>query len=153
MRRVPTIWRVVFPLLVLAPVVAVLGCASGGSQIYADEAYGAGTPQLAVSAFLTAAKQSDYGTMANLFGTEDGPAEVKWGRADVEQRMYVLAALLNHRSYELRLLNVAGEPNTIRVIADMVGTQNGNVSVPFVTISNGGRWFVSQVMTRALDSG
>jgi hypothetical protein len=153
MRTVPTFRRAALPLLVLASAVAGPGCASSGSQIYADEAYGAPTPEQAVSSFLTAAKQSDYRAMANLFGTEDGPAENRWGRADVEQRMYVLAAVLDHQSFELRLLNVAGEENTIRVIADMVGTQNGNVSVPFVTTSNGGRWFVSQVMTRALDAG
>lgn len=153
MRRVPTLWRVVNPLLVLALAVGVPGCASGGGQVYADDAYGAGTPELAVSSFLTAANQSDYRTMANLFGTEEGPAEKKWGRADIEQRMYVLAALLSHRSFQLRILNVAGEPNTVRVIADMVGTQNGSVSVPFVTVSNSGRWFVSQVVTSALSSG
>ena len=128
----------------------VLGCASGGTQLYEDSAYGADSPEAAVTRFLEAANQSEYRVMANLFGTGSGPAERKWGRAEVEQRMFILAALLRHRSHELRRLNLTEGPDRIRVFADLVGTSRGDVTVPFITVAFKNRWLIEQIVTETL---
>ena len=134
-------------ILVATPLAA---CASGGNQVFDDSAYGAMTPEMAVTGFLDAARTDEYRQMANLFGTADGPAERSMGRAEVEQRMFVLASILEHSGYELRRLNLTEEPGRARVFADMQGTRSGNVTVPFLTARNEGRWFVEQIETRPL---
>jgi hypothetical protein len=35
----------------------------------------------------------------------------------------------------------------MRILADLVGTRNGSVTVPIVAASNRGRWFVEQIVT------
>ena len=130
--------------------IALAGCASGGGLSEGLEAYGALSPQSAVSQFLDAANRSDYRLMARLFGSVDGPAERDLGQVEVDQRMFVLASLLLHTSYSLREMDVAMEGDRRRVIADMVGTRNGAVSLPIATASHRGRWFVEQIFTASL---
>ncbi len=128
----------------------VLACASGGRQLYEDSAYGADSPEVAVTRFLDAVNESDYRVMANLFGTESGPAERKWGRAEVEQRMLVLAALLQHSSHELRRLKLTEGPGRVRVIADLVGTSRGDIAVPFITVAFKDRWLIEQIVMETI---
>lgn len=134
-------------------VLALAGCASGGTLSQSAEAYGALSPQSAVGQFLDAANRQDYRLMARLFGSSGGPAERDLGQAEVEQRMFVLSSLLQHASYSLREMDVAMEGGGRRVIADMVGTRSGDVSVPFATASNQGRWFVERIFTDPLTGG
>lgn len=134
-------------------VLTLAACASGGGLSEGREAYGALSAQSAVAQFLDAANRSDYRLMARLFGSSDGPAEGELGRVEVEQRMFVLASLLRHASYSLREMDVAMEGGGRRVIADMVGTRNGDVSVPFGTAVNQGRWYVEQIFTDPLTGG
>ncbi|MDX1393760.1 MAG: hypothetical protein R3195_05195 [Gemmatimonadota bacterium] len=136
-----------------AVLLASTACASsggGGAATTIDNAYGAMSSESAVGQFLDAAKRSDYQLMARLFGTRAGPAERTHGRVETEQRMYILASLLQHQSYSLRRMPVAEEEGQQRVAADMVGTRNGDVSVPFVVSNNNGRWFVEQIRTESL---
>ncbi len=131
---------------------ALAGCASGrrvGAAGFGD-LYGAGSAESAVGRFLDAANARDYPGMARLFGTVEGPAEQRWGRPETEQRMFVLAGLLAHRAHAVRPLAVAEVGGGSRWIADMAGTRNGDVSVPFILVSNQGRWFVEQIVTQAL---
>ncbi|MCG8469705.1 MAG: hypothetical protein MJB57_16120 [Gemmatimonadetes bacterium] len=132
--------------------VGLAGCASGsgGSPPTIEEAYGALSAESAVGQFLDAAKRADYQLMSRLFGTTDGPAEEDLGRIEVEQRMFVLASLLRHDSYGLRPMGITEAEGKTRVIADMVGTRNGSVSVPFIAASSRGRWFVERILTDAL---
>lgn len=129
----------------LSLAVPMLACATGGGQVYEDSAYGAMTPEMAVEMFLQAANSNEYREMANLFGTNSGPAEREHGRAEVEQRMFVLASILQHASVELRRLNLTEEPDQVRVFADMTGTRAGAVTVPIITAAHQGRWFVEQI--------
>lgn len=122
------------------------GCASG-APASDGLPYGEETPELAVQGFLEAAKRDDYRGMARLFGTVNGPAERRFGRTDVEQRMFVLAAFLKHERFGVRRSGLTEGPNRMRLLADMVGTRNGNVTVPFVVASYRDRWFVEQVIT------
>lgn len=136
--------------------IAAAACASGsggGASPTIEDAYGALSAESAVGQFLDAAKRNDYALMARLFGTTDGPAIERMGRVEVEQRMFVLASILRHQSYSLRPMGVSEAEGKRRVIAEMVGTRNGNATVPFVAASNQGRWFVEQIMTDDLSSG
>lgn len=123
------------------------GCASGGSLTAEDEAYGASTAELAVRGFLDAAQMRRYTDMAHLFGTQDGPAEKKFGVDEVEQRMVVLSALLQHASYtlsepELRVLG----PEHQWFVAAMTGTRKGDAEVIIVAAqTKQERWFVEQL--------
>ncbi|MFQ5679132.1 MAG: hypothetical protein ACE5HP_06705 [Gemmatimonadota bacterium] len=137
----------------LAGLVAILGlgCASGGTgSAEAVALYGEESPEAVVETFLNAAKRDDYRTMVRLFGTTSGPAERRLGRTDVEQRMFVLAAFLEHQSFSVRRSGLTEGPGRLRLLADMVGTRNGNASVPIVVAEYRGRWFVEQVVTDPL---
>lgn len=138
--------------LVMAGAAALGACASGtgGAPPTVEAAYGALSPESAVSQFLDAVRRNDYALMGRLFGTVDGPAEEDMGRVQVEQRMFVLASLLRHSSFEIRPTQMAEAENKTRLIVDMVGTRNGDVSVPFVASTDGGRWFVERILTDAL---
>lgn len=142
--------------LVLCIGVLVAGaCASSGSLSQDPSLYGSATPEQAVGAFLGAADAQDYQAMGRQFGTPEGPAEREMGLAEVEQRMVVLARLLQHDEYQLRRENApGGEPDRTRLVAEMTGTRNGSVSVPVITATTDrGRWFVEQLELRELTSG
>ncbi len=147
------IFRAAWLAAALAIVVSLggAGCASGGSGAASQEGVpGGGTAEEAVQAFLEAANVDDYRAMTRLFGSVDGPALQRMDQAELEQRMFVLAALLEHESYVLRRSGLTEGPNEIRFLVDMVGTRNGEVTVPVVAATHGGRWYVQQVVTGPL---
>lgn len=130
----------------------LLGCASArrGGVPGAEPRYGAASAEAAVARFLDAAGERDYRAMARLFGTAEGAAERRWGRAETEQRMFVLAGLLSHRGYRLRPFAAGEENGAARWIAELTGTLNGDISLPFTLVSYRGRWFVERIRTEAL---
>lgn len=136
----------------LAVGAALAGCASaGGGGTGAEEGpLGAATPEDAVQSFLNAANRDDYQGMSRLFGGTRGPAIQRLGRSEVEQRMFVLAALLGHRNYALRRSGLTEGPSEIRFLVDMTGTRSGNVTVPVIAGEHRGRWYVQQVVTGPL---
>lgn len=130
-----------------------VACASSGAPREPEEpAYGAATSEAAVRAFLDGARAKDYRAMAAHFGTTMGPAEKRFGVAEVEQRMIFLAALLRHDSYQLRVANLAQlGPERVRYVAVLVGTRRGTVELPVVTVpASDGRWYVEQLEVDAL---
>lgn len=147
MRRVHRVHHV--PGGPLALVLLLSACASGGAPP-AGAVYGSATAQQAVQDFLEAAKRDDYRTMGQLFGTENGPAEKKLGRTEVEQRMFVLAAFLEHRAFAVRRSGLTEGPNRIRFLADLAGTRNGDVTVPIIAVAHRDRWYVERVVTDPL---
>lgn len=135
---------------------AVAGCAVGragttdaGGGPDGSE-YGAESAESAVARFLEGVRGGDYPAMARVFGTAGGPAERRWGRGETEQRMFILAGLLAHRSHRLRPLPVAESVGTARWVAELEGTRGGDVSVPFVVAVSEGRWFVERILTDVL---
>ena len=139
-------------MIIAAAGFALAGCASrgGAGAEYGTNLYGAESAEAAIGRFLDAAKQRDYAAMARLFGTDDGPAELRWGRIETEQRMFVLAGLLAPSGYRLRPNPVAGAGGASRWMVDLTGTRNGAVSVPFFIVSDGSRWFVERIGTEGL---
>ena len=119
-----------------------------------DEAlYGAASAETAVRACVEAAAEEDYRRMGRLFGTAEGPAERRMSRSELDQRMFILAALLDHQEAAVRRSPLTEGPDQVRFMVDLVGTRNGNVTVPFIAISSRGRWYVERVITEPLTRG
>lgn len=152
-RRLPSIAA---PSLAAGAILLALsGCGGGGggSLQAGPEAYGAPDPEQAVHGFLGALRANDYPAMARHFGTESGPAEGKWGVEEVEQRMLVLAGILEHRDADLqRSRRSETDENRRRFVLSMTGTRYGSVTLPVVAVrASGGRWFVERIETSSLN--
>ena len=133
---------------VVCGLVVWASCASSGSVLSAPRSqYGSMTPEQTVHAFLDAAQSKDYERMGQQFGTHKGPAELTLGVKDVEQRMVVLAAFLEHSGYDVKAAHQALlEPYEHRLLVTMTGTSRGTVTLPFITVSTeDGRWFVEKI--------
>lgn len=149
--------------LVALTTVALAACgssrgagSSGSAEVSAPVGgYGAESAESAIHRFLDAAQAENYEGMWTVFGTADGPAIERFGVQETESRMIVLARLLKHDGYELRLANLAGlGPRRSRYEVRMTGTRKGSVMVPFVTAQDGrGRWYVEQLQADRLSGG
>lgn len=131
------------------------GCGGGQELTQSPAEYGAPTAEQALRTFLEAASQEEYPAMGRVFGTRDGPAESRLGVTNVEQRMVVLAGLLQFDSYSLQPSSLT-EPEQFRrrFNASLTGTRQGSVTVPmFVVRAEGGRWFVERIETDPLTTG
>ncbi|MFW6192070.1 MAG: hypothetical protein ACOC83_01175 [Gemmatimonadota bacterium] len=138
-------------LVLIAPTLVACGASRGG--LSADtSSYGSPTSEAAVRAFLAAADRQDYEEMGRQFGTAAGPAEARLGIAEVEQRMVVLAEVLQHGSMEMERSDLAQlGSDRARYVVRMTGTRNGEVDVPVVTaVTDEGRWFVERLDVEAL---
>lgn len=139
---------------------ATCGSSRGGATGDVDASapvggYGAESAESAITRFLDAAQAENYEGMWAVFGTAEGPAIERFGVQETESRMVVLARLLKHEGYELRLSNLAGlGPRRSRYEVRMRGTRKGSVMVPFVTAHDDrGRWYVEQLEADRLSGG
>lgn len=147
----------VFGLLLL---LGVASCASAGHDLSGDPAnYGSPTAEMAVRRFFNGVNAQEYMAMGRQFGTREGPAEARLGTTNLEQRMVVLAGLLQHEDYTLRREDLAQlGPRRDRYVATLTGTREGQVSLPVVAAqTESGRWYVERIevdaLTRAASSG
>lgn len=137
------------------------GRSSGGTRAGAVEVsepaggYGAESAESAITRFLDAAQAENYQGMWAVFGTAEGPAIERFGVQETESRMIILARLLKHDGYDLRLANLAGlGARRNRYEVRMTGTRKGSVMVPFVTAQDDrGRWYVEQLQADRLSGG
>lgn len=150
--------RALFVALMLTPLVWA-ACSSSSRQAAGgapgQPVYGAASSEGAIQAFLDAAAAGDYPRMWAVFGTEDGAAVERFGVAEIEARMVVLARLLRHDGYEMQVANLAAYgPDRVRYEVRLQGTRKGAVVVPVVTVPDGrARWFVEQLDMDALTAG
>lgn len=166
-RRAATTLRLPLSLPIAIGILVTLGAACGSSSsnrsaynpapvaVAPAGGYGADTSESAVSRFLDAAAAENYSGMWAVFGTSQGAAIERFGVAETESRMVVLSRLLRHRSYEMRVSNLAGlGPNRVRYEVRMNGTRKGDVMVPVVTVPDAdGRWYVEQLEADRLSGG
>lgn len=134
-----------------AAVLAAPGCGGSGLS-HSPAAYGAPTAEQAVRTFLGALQEEEYPAMGQHFGTREGPAEKQLGLTEVEQRMVVLAGLLQHDDYSVERSSLTEpDPRRTRFMVTLRGTRNGTVTLPFhVVQAESGRWFVEQIVTDPL---
>ena len=90
-------------------------------------------------------------TMASLFGTSDGSILDRDPRDEVEQRMFLIAQILEHTDYQL-----AGERaipgrsrDAIEVIVRLTNAA-GNVEVPFHVVRSGDEWLIEYIHLEAV---
>ena len=116
-----------------------LQAASAVSQL--SEAQGQGAGQMA----------DEIETMARLFGTEDGSVLERDPRDEVEQRMFLIAQILEHTDYQL-----AGEravPGRSRDAIEVnvrLTNAAGTVDVPFIVVQADGEWLIENIHLEAV---
>lgn len=163
----------------LAVAVALAALAACGGRTASRAEHGpAGGPVAVVTRFLEAAAREDHATMAALFGTASGPLGEQGGAGcavrrmgswlrlaracpspgDVERRMALLAALLDHAAFRVvRDGQTAGEGHagaSAAVVVSLELAAGGTAVVPFVVVQNRrGAWLVREVGLRALAGG
>lgn len=115
----------------------------------APRMYGASTAEGALGAFLDALRAGDYPAMAHLFGTPSGPAREKWGVEETEQRMLVLAGVLEHAEARIRPARRSVTDHRRRpFLLTLTGTRYGTPVLPVTMARDGsGRWFVERIDT------
>lgn len=89
---------------------------------------------------------SELQTMARLFGTRKGPIHTLYPRTEVEQRMVMLASILQHRDYRLEgeALVPGRVDEAVRVMV-RVQSRETDVSVPFTLVRSASHgWLIEQ---------
>ena len=116
-----------------------LQAASSVTQL--SEAQGQGAAQMA----------DEIDAMARLFGTTEGSILDRDPRDEVEQRMFLIARILEHTDYA-----IAGEravPGRSREAIEVnvrLTTATGDVDVPFTVVQAGGDWLIEKIGLEAI---
>lgn len=106
------------------------------------------SPEAAVRSFLNAVKANSLSAMAETWGTARGPAVGYMDRTELEQRLMVIRAYLDHESFE-----ILGSPptdlaqqNAQRRVVQVRLTRKGcQPVVPFTVIPYGRGWLVTDI--------
>lgn len=134
------------PVLLLAAAL-LQACGAGGPR--PSGVPGAPAAAAAVEQFLRLAQQRRYDEMGWLFGNDRGSVFRRLPAAEVEQRMYALATVLQHEAFA-----IGGETPLPRGRVRFTVTlrQNGRqVPVPFVAARGPeDRWYVEEVGLEAI---
>lgn len=110
-------------------------------------------PSLVLEQFLNAVNAKDYAAMARLFGNREGP--IPHGNRDEqmigERRMFALATLLTHDTYEIvSQAPVAGRSDeAVQQIVQMKAGQN-TYRVPFTMVRYKDGWLVEIIGIEAV---
>lgn len=96
---------------------------------------------------MRAANARDLDGMARLFGTKAGPASEKWGRTELEQRMFAIATELHHNDYEVAgEAMVPGRTETATKVNIRLTNENGKYIVPFTLVRyKSDSWLIEQI--------
>jgi hypothetical protein len=140
MRRAP--WLGVLVVLLAS------GCTTR-TVVPTDEMAGV-APQLSVERFLQAVSARDYDAMLRLFGTHEGPVDADSDRAYWEQRMDLLARILDFTDYRIvSESSVPARPHPTTRVGVNLSFQDGTVpDVAFVVVrTEAGRWMVGEIDT------
>lgn len=90
-------------------------------------------------------------TMARLFGTSEGSILERDPRDEVEERMFLIARILEHRDYELageRAVPGRGR-DAIQVLVRLTNA-GGTVDVPFTVVQSDGEWLIENIALDAI---
>ncbi len=126
-------------------VLTVLGC----RQKPMGGATGADSAEMAVVAFLNAARAQDLQAMSTVWGNEESPTRDREPRAVMERRLLILVCHLRHDESRIGPAQL-GEAGRVKFTATIVrGTRTAEI--PFTTVKNrsDGRWYVEALDYRA----
>lgn len=107
---------------------------------------------VAVERFFELVRERDYVQMGWVFGTSGGAVIRQWPLAEVEQRMYALASVLQHEGLTLGPESaVPGRTGEAVRFATRIQHQGRSYDVPVVAVRGpDGRWYVEQVELQAV---
>jgi hypothetical protein len=126
----------------LAAIVMVAAC--GGQS--ADPFIAPASPEATVTSFLSAVRSNDLTMMGRLWGTMEGPALGSMESGELQQRLFVMQAYLDHQGFEVMppdpgAINMPNERSLkIRLLR-----QGCEVSVPVTVVQTDHGWLVNKI--------
>lgn len=125
--------------VLLLPFAAACASLSGGGS-----GTGADSPSAAIQQFLAAAKRKDLPAMANVWGTERGPASKNMDKKELERRELIMMQCLSHEKATLGA-SAQSEGGRLRIPVELT-----NVTLkakPAFTVVRGpsNRWYVENL--------
>jgi len=140
----------------LALLLVLASCGSRSEPIQRDDTAMGMAPALAVERFLQAVNRQDLATMGRLFGTANGPIIERDPRAEVEKRMFAIAAILQHADYKIEGERIVpGRPDAKQLIVRM-SVDDGRREVPVaytLVRSKRGAWLIEVIDLEAITRG
>ena len=133
--------------LLLLPYVAACASLSGGG-----DGAGAESPSAAIQQFLAAARRKDLSAMANVWGTEKGPASKSLARQELERRELIMIQCLAHEQATLGA-STPGEAGRLRIPVELTLVTLKARPAFKVVKGPGGRWFVEDLEISVLRDG
>ncbi|MBM3907629.1 MAG: hypothetical protein FJ363_06050 [Gemmatimonadetes bacterium] len=133
--------------LLLLPFITSCASLSGGG-----DGAGAESPSAAIQQFLTAARRKDLPAMANVWGTEKGPASKALGRQELERRELIMIQCLAHEQATLGA-STPGEAGRLRIPVELTLVTLKARPAFTVVKGPGGRWFVQDLEIAVLRDG
>lgn len=127
----------------LALVLLTGACASGGGA-RSDTVV---APAMVLERFLRAANTNDLDTMAQLFGTRDGPWARTVSKKDADDRLFVIASVLRHTDYQIvgeQIVPGRRDEATQLVVQLTQGENRYEVPIILVQSKNSG-WLVENI--------
>ncbi len=122
----------------------VMVAACGGQSV--DPFIAPASPEATVTSFLSAVRSNDLTMMGRLWGTEEGPALGRMDTDELQQRLFVMQAYLDHQGYEV----LPADPGMItlpdeRSLRVRLLRNGCEVSVPFTVVQTDYGWLVGKV--------
>lgn len=105
------------------------------------------SPEAAVRSFLNGVKANNLSVMAETWGSNRGPAISYMDRAELEQRLTVIRAFLEHEKFEILSSQAGTVPGSEqkRVLQVRLTRMGCQPVVPFTVIPYGGGWLVTDI--------
>jgi hypothetical protein len=113
-------------------------------------------PTMTIERFLRAVNQSDFETMARLFGTREGPITLTWKQKEIDDRMVLLANVLRHNDYAIGPEQlVPGRRNEATQFTVNMVVGGKTIPVPFILVRSAREpeWLIENIAIDRLTRG
>ncbi len=126
----------------IGAIVMVVSCGGQSAAPFIAPA----SPELTVTSFLSAVRSNDLNMMARLWGTKDGPVLGRMDSEELQRRLFVMQAYLDHQGFEVMppdpgALTMPNERSLkIRLL------RNGcEVALPVTVVQTDFGWLISNI--------
>jgi hypothetical protein len=109
-------------------------------------------PSLVIERFLQAANAKDLDTMAQIFGTTDGPFNRMGSKKEIDDRMFTFATVLRHTDFEIKGEGdpVSGRRDEAKNILVEISRGDDKVVVPFRMVQYKNSWLIEDLCMNKL---
>ena len=109
---------------------------------------------LIIEQFLRAVNAKDLDTMARLFGTRDGSILKRDPKQQVEDRMFALAAIMEHQDYAVEGGEIVpGRRDEATQVFVRMSVRGKSAKVPFTLVWARDGWLIEQIGIEAITNG